>query len=321
MTATIGIDVSKGTLAVVRLAADGKVKHKSCANTAAGHALLVTWLARHDAAPLPVGLEATGGYHEDVAVALHAAGHHVSVLNPSAVAAYAQSQLSRTKTDPGDAWLIARYVQTHEPPAWIPAPAERRALQALVRRLEAVQEMRIQELNRSERVTTAAVRTSIDATLAHLDAQIALLRQAIRQHFDDHPTLRADRDLLTSIPGIGDTTAALVLSELLDPKRFTSARHVAAFSGLVPRLRYSGTSLHQRGHLSKVGSARLRHGLYWAAVTAIRCNPRFQHFAARLRGAGKVPLVIIAAVMRKLLELAYTLLRTRAPFDPTRVTI
>ena len=321
MTAAIGIDVSKATLAVVRVTPAGKRKQKRCANTAAGHAQLVTWLARHDATPQPVGLEATGGYHEEVAVALHAAGHRVSVLNPSVIAAYAQSQLTRAKTDPGDAWLIARYVQTHEPPAWTPPPAERRALQALVRRLDAVQDMRTQELNRREHVTTAAVRRSIDATLAHLDAQIAVLRRAMRDHFDDHPTLRADRDLLTSIPGIGETTAALVLSELLEPKRFTNRRQVAAFSGLVPRLRYSGTSLHQRGHLSKVGPARLRHGLYWAAVTAIRCNPRFQRFAARLRTAGKVPLVIIAAVMRKLLELAYTLLRTRTTFDPSRITV
>lgn len=318
MTGAIGIDVSKATLAVVRLTADGKLKQKSCANTAAGHAQLIAWLAHHEAAGWPVGLEATGGYHEDVALALHAAGYHVSILNPAAIAAYAQSQLTRAKTDPGDAVLIARFVQTHQPLAWTPAPAERRALQALVRRLESLQEMRTQELNRGERVTTAAVRASIDAMLAHLDTEITAVRRAIRQHFDDHPTLRADRDLLTSIPGIGETTAAIVLSELLDPKRFTNARPVAAYSGLVPKLRYSGTSVHQRGHLSKVGPARLRHGLYWAAVTAIRCGARFQQFAARLRAAGKAPLVIIAAVMRKLLELAYTLLRSRAQYDPSR---
>lgn len=320
MDQAFGIDVSKATLVVIRLGADGRQKRKACANTPAGQAQLLAWIAREAPGPQAVGLEATGIYHEAVALVLHAAGHHVSVLNPSATAAYAASQLARTKTDPVDAALLARYVLTQAPPAWTPPPPERRALQALVRRLDALHEMRTQELHRAEGATAPTVQASITATLAHLDAQIAALRAAIRTHFDDHPTLRADRDLLTSIPGIGDTTAAHILGELLEPWRFTSARHVAAFSGLIPALRYSGTSLHHRGHLSKQGPARLRHALYWPAVTAIRCHPRYQRFAQRLRAAGKAPLVIIAAVMRKLLELAYTLLRTRTSYDPTRVT-
>ena len=320
MELAIGIDVSKATLAVIRLAADGKLKSKSCPNTPAGHAQLLAWLAQQGPAPLAIGLEATGGYHDAVALVLHDAGHRVSVLNPAAVAAYAQSQLARTKTDQTDAARIAHYVQTQRPPVWTPPPVERRALQALVRRLDALQTMRIQELNRAELASTPTVQASITATLAHLDAQIAALQAAIRAHFDDHPTLRADRDLLTSIPGIGETTAAVVLGELLDPHRFGSARQVAAFGGLVPRLRYSGTSVHHAGHLTKMGSSRLRHYLYWAAVTAMRCNPRFQRMAARLRAAGKVPLVIIAAIMRKLLELAFTLLRTGTPYDPARAT-
>ena len=126
MELAIGIDVSKATLAVIRIAADGKLKSKSCPNTSAGHAQLLAWLAQQGPAPLAIGLEATGGYHDAVALVLHDAGHRVSVLNPAAVAAYAQSQLARTKTDQTDAARIAHYVQTQAPPAWTPPPVERR---------------------------------------------------------------------------------------------------------------------------------------------------------------------------------------------------
>jgi transposase len=316
MSNIVGIDVAKAKLAVVLITADGKVLHKSCANSAAGHADLLRWLARHAAPPLDVGLEATGGYQEAVAVGLHDAGHHVRVLNPSAVAAYAQSQLRRAKTDPTDAALIADYVRTQQPPRWVPPPPDARQLQALVRRLDALLEMQTQETNRRE-LAAPIVRPSIEATLAHLRDEIAAIKRQIADHINQFPTLRTQRDLIVSIPGIGDTTAAIVLGELLDIARFTSARHLAAFTGLVPHIRQSGTSLRGRGTLSKLGDGRLRKALYWPAITAMRHNAPLRRFAARLRAAGKPTMVVVAAVMRKLLHQIYGVLRSGRAFDPT----
>jgi len=278
----------------------------------------VRWLAQHTTGAVHVGLEATGIYHEAVALALHEAGYRLSVINPSAVAAYAMSQLQRAKTDPTDAATVADFVRTQTPPAWTPAPPEWRALQALMRRLEALHDMRTQELNRLEAtVHDGPVRTSIQTTLAHLEAQIRALKREIRDHFDQHPPLRAQRDLIVSIPGIGEQTAAVVLGELLDLKRFTSARHLAAFSGLVPRVRQSGTSVRGRGRIAKLGSSRLRKALYFPALTALRHNPTVRTFAARLRTAGKPKMVIVAAVMRKLLHLIYGVLHSGRAFSPT----
>lgn len=314
----LGIDVAKATLAVALQTAAGKWRHKQCANTAAGHGELLAWLETHATGPVHAGLEATGTYGEAVALVLHEAGHTVSVLNPSVMAAYAVSQLRRTKTDRVDAELIAQYIQAHRPPAWTPPPRELRVLQALVRRLDALQEMRTQEVNRLAAGPETAVRASIEATLAHFDAQIAQLHAQIRDHFDQHPPLRAQRDLLTSIPGIGETTAAILLGELLDIKRFQSARQVAAFSGVVPRLRQSGTSVRSRGALCKVGPGRLRKALYFPALTALRCNPTIRAFAARLRTAGKPKMVIVAAVMRKLIHLAFGVIRSGRIYEPSR---
>lgn len=315
MTA-VGIDVAKKTLAVDAMLPTGKRRQKACANTAAGHAELVRWLGKHAVAPVVIGLEATGGYQEAVALALHDAGYAVSVLNPSVIAAYGQSQLRRAKTDPTDAALIADYMRTQQPPAWTPLPRETRHLQALARRLEALLEMRTQEANRLD-LAAAVVRPSIDATIAHLDAQIAGVKRQMADHIDRHPTLRQQRDLVQSIPGIGATTAAIILGEL-DVKRFASARQLAAYTGLVPRVRQSGTSVRGRGVLVKIGAGRIRKALYFPALTAVRCNPSLVRFAARLRAAGKASLVIVAAVMRKLVHQIYAVLSSGRPYDPAK---
>jgi transposase len=316
MTA-VGIDVAKQTLAVDLLLPDGKRRQKHGANTPAGHAEVVRWLGRHAVGPVAIGLEATGGYQEAVAIALHDAGFAVSVLNPNVIAAYGRSQLRRAKTDRTDAALIADYMRAHTPPAWTPPPVEARQLQALVRRLDALLEMRTQESNRLE-LAAAIVQPSITATVAHLDAQIHTVKRQIAEHIDQHPTLRTQRDLVQSIPGIGETTAALVLGELLDITRFTSARQLAAFTGLVPRVRQSGTSVRGRGVLSKLGSNRLRKALYFPAIAAARFNPILAPFAARLRAAGKPKMVVVAAVMRKLVHQIYGVLRSGRAFNPSR---
>ena len=146
--------------------------------------------------------------------------------------------------------------------------------------------------------------------------QIARTEKLIRQHLDQHPDLRQQRDLLTSIPGIGETTAALLLAEVPHLKQYRSARQLAACAGLVPRERQSGSSLKGRVRLSKIGNARLRKGLYFPAVTALRCSSFFQQWASGLRERGKCKMSVIGAVMRKLLHVAFGVLKSGCPFAP-----
>ena len=145
-------------------------------------------------------------------------------------------------------------------------------------------------------------------------------RLQIKEHIDDDPDLRSNARLLESIPGIGAATAALLLAELGDMTRFSSARQVAAFAGLVPRLRESGTSVRGRSRLSKVGSSRLRKSLYYPAITALRFNPLIKSFGLRLSAQGKSKMLIVGAAMRKLLHIAYGVLKSQRPFDPAFCT-
>jgi transposase len=315
MDAVLGIDIAKAKFDVALQAADGRVRRKSCANSPAGFAELAAWLRRHGVAQVHACLEATGAYGEALATWLHDAGHRVSVVNPMVIHAFAASQLSRTKTDRTDAALIARFCATQHPTLWAPTPREIRELQALVRRLDALHEMRTQETNRlASGAATTAVARSITTVLETLRDEIAAVQQQIRDHFMQHPGLRTQRDLLTSIPGIGEATAATLLAELFD-KHYSSARQAAAFAGVVPRIVESGT-LRRPGRLSKIGSGRLRKALYFPALTALRCNPTLQSLRARLRAKGKVPMVIVGAAMRKLIHIAYGVLKSQRRYDP-----
>lgn len=316
MDAILGIDIAKAKFQVALLLADGKVRHKTFANGAAGFQQLAEWLQRYSLTGVHACLEATGAYGDALATWLHDAGHRVSVINPTIIHAYARTQLARSKSDRHDAALIARFTATQQPPAWTPPALEIRQLQALVRRLDALHGMRTQEVNRlAAGVPVDAVRTSIEAVLASLEAQIAHVQHLIRDHLDRHPGLRAQRDLLLTIPGIGEATAAVLIAELFD-KSYTSARQAAAFAGLVPRLVESGT-LRGRSRLSKVGPSRLRKALYFPAVAALRWNPTIRAVRVRLAAAGKPTMVIIGAAMRKLIHLAYGVLKTGRGYEPT----
>jgi len=107
-----------------------------------------------------------------------------------------------------------------------------------------------------------------------------------------------------------------LLAEIVDVTQYQSARQVAAYAGLVPRERRSGSSVRGRTRLSKIGNSRLRKALYFPAITALRCSEFFKEWAAGLRERGKCKMSVIGAAMRKLIHLAYGVLKTGQPFDP-----
>ena len=283
---------------------------------------LSAWLSQQGVGRAHACLEATGTYGDALAAYLNERGHVISFVNPAAITAFARSQLSRTKTDKADASVIASFCSERRPPAWRPPAPEMRELQALVRRLEALQEMQTAELNRlCAGIAVEAVRESVEELIAHLSEQIRRTEKLIREHINSNPGLKGQADLLDSIPGVGETTAAALLAEVPDILQYKSARQVAAFAGLVPRERQSGSSVRGRVRLSKIGNSRLRKALYFPAVTALRCSPFFQRWADGLRQRGKSKMAVIGAAMRKLIHLAFGVLKTGKPFDPEWVKI
>ncbi len=225
------------------------------------------------------------------------------------------------KTDPADALLIAEYAQRERPPAWQPPTPIARELQALVRRRDDLRQLAAREKARlAAPGLTRTTRQSIRRTMTFLAKEADRLQGQADALIAADETRTADRDLLLSIPGVGAATASTILGELPDPTHFASAQQAAAYAGLAPREYRSGTSVRRRTRLSKAGNARLRKALYLPALTAIRFNPLLKAFFERLVGAGKTKMQAVGACMRKLLMIAYGVLKNRAPFDPSWAT-
>lgn len=311
----LGIDVAKAKLDCALRRPDGKFRSKGVANTPAGFEQLLHWLAAQQAGEAHVCMEATGIYWEAVAQFLATRGLTVSVINPAQIRSYADTCLARSKTDRLDARLIAQFCSERQPEAWQPPSEAEQTLRALVLRLDALQSMHTQETNRLE-VAREAVRPGIRDHLDWLDREIKRLAQAIRRHIDSDPGLRDKARLLATVPGIGERTVAILLAFIGAPERFANVRKLVAFAGLDTRLHESGSSVRGKARLSKVGHAFLRKALYWPAVVALYCTAWGRPFKERLKGAGKPNKLIIGAMMRKLVHVAFGVLRSARPFDP-----
>ncbi len=310
----LGSDVAKAKLDCALLRPDGKWRQKVVNNTPAGHRCLLDWLTEQGVSQLHVAMEAPGSYWQEVAEFLAAQGVRVSVLNPAQVKAFATSRQVRAKTDRIDARLIAEFCRERRPLPWCAPPPSEQTLRALVLRLAALQAMRSQENNRLQ-VARATVKPGIERQLDWLDSQIEALIETIRKHIDAHPDLRHKRDLLDSIPGLGERTIAVLLAFVGSPERFNHARQAAAFAGLDPRHHESGSSVMARPRLAKMGHAFLRRALYMPAMVTVSKTDWGRRFRARLQAAGKPPMLIIAAMMRKLIHVAFGVLKSGRPFD------
>lgn len=317
----LGIDIAKATFDVVLLR-DSDSLSAQFQNEPVGFGNLQKWLERHHcdsknkALPLHACMEATGYYSMELAQFLHQQGYMVSVVNPMRIKAYAQSQLQRNKTDREDAKTIAHFCRTQQPETWTPPTENQRELQALVRRVEALKEDRQREQNRLETVKQfKTVSEAIESHLAFLNQQITTLQEKISDHIDKDPSLKGHYLLLLSIPGIGDTSATLLLAELPDVKQFDEVGQLTAYAGLSPAQHMSGSSVHRPAHLCKMGNVRLRRIFYMPALCAMRYNPVVSALVERLQEKGKKKMVIVGAAMRKLLHLVYGILKSGKPFD------
>ncbi len=310
----LGIDIAKETFEVALRVEEG-VRQGTFANDLPGYRKLADWLKKRKAEQVHACLEATGRYGEDLAQFLFESGHTVSVVNPLKIRAHATSQMARNKTDRLDAQLIADFCAKHRPPAWTPPAPEIRELQELVRQYDNLQATRQQVRNRlAAGLKSVVVQDQLKEQLAFIEHQIEELKRRLREHIQRHPQLKQRQDLLESINGIGEITAAKL--QALDLPRFEDARAVAAYAGVHPRQYTSGTSVRRKSKLCKLSDPALRKALYLPAVSAQRFNPVVRQFCARLAARGKCKMAVIGAAMHKLLTLAYGVLKSGKPFDP-----
>jgi transposase len=314
----LGIDISKATFDVALLN-DNKVKTKKFSNTSKGFCELKQWLQNKGIDNAHACMEATGGYERSLAQYLYDNSFKVSVVNPARIKGFSMSKLSRVKTDKADCELIAHFCQAMQLDLWQPTSLHIEELQQWVRRLDSLIINKNQENNRLDGAS-GAVAINIRTHIEFLNRQIKEVKRLISNHITTHKDLSDKSKLLASIPGIGEKTIEVILA-FLTVENFDSAKQIAAFVGLNPKPRQSGSSIHGVSRISKTGDSNLRKAFYMPAVVSIRFNPIIKDFAERLSGTGKSKMVVVIAAMRKLLHIIYGVLKNKTPFDKNIKTI
>ena len=319
-----GIDVSKNKLDVcwLRDATTNKVKTKVFANTQCGCEAMWDWMEKQagcQAADCLVVLEATGVYHEQAAYFLEAKGLQIRLAQPQQFHHFAASFGVRSKTDRRDSVLLSRYGAQGYGRPWVPERQAVRYLKALLSRLDALDQDLRREENRLEKAQISAVAElvceSIKAVLATLAEEKKRVERKLDEHMDNHPDLKHDEDLLKTIPGIGPVVSRYMLS-VIHGREFEKASACAAYLGLVPVVKESGTSVRGRAKLSKTGNGHVRAKLYMSAIVAIQYNPDAIRLYTRLLKKGKAKMSALGAVMRKLVHICFGVIKHQQAYRP-----
>jgi transposase len=316
--AIVGIDVSKETLDV-NCARGQRRQGKIFANTPEGWKLVLSWLKAMGSKQAHICMEATGRHSLGVALALHDAGHIVSIVNPAQIRDFARTKLGRNKTDKIDAALIREYAALFNPQPWKPPSLAMQRLCELQTVRAGILKNRAEWQNRIASGFGDSTATRLAAmTIEHFTTQLEAIDRAITETINPDIELRRRRDLLLSIMGVGETLAGVLLAEMPAPGVLRRSGQMVAYAGLNPSHYRSGSSIDRPTRISKIGNATLRSALDMPALSAMRFNPAVAALVARLKSAGRLkPKQIVVAAMRKLLVLCFGVLKTGKPFEPT----
>jgi transposase len=253
-------------------------------------------------------VEATGKLERSLVAVLAAEGLPLVVVNPRQVRDFAKALGILAKTDRLDAHVLARFGQATRPEVRPLPDAARYALAEMVTRRQQLVEMLTMERNRLGRSLPAVAR-QIEAHIAWLEQQLEYVDDDLKHSLEQSPHWQAQYDLLQSVPGIGPTTAAVLIALLPELGTLTH-KQIAALVGVAPFCRDSGLWRGQRTIWG--GRASVRATLYMATLVAVRYNVRLRAFYQRLVGVGKPKKVALVAAMHKLLTQLNAMLRDKA---------
>lgn len=259
-----------------------------------------------------VVLEATGGYERTLVADLAEAGQFVAVVNPRQVRDFAKGLGILAKTDRIDAQVIARFAHTVRPVPQVYSQRQEQLSELVSRRRQLV-EHRTAEMSRKRQGISPLVRQSIQQLIDALNKDIRRIDKAILKLVASDDDWRERFELVKTVPGVGDQTAATLLAELPELGRLDRQK-VSALVGVAPFNRDSGQFSGRRTIWG--GRASVRSVLYMAALSASKHNPVIRAFAARLKALGKPPKVVLTACMRKLLVILNTMVHQRQSWNP-----
>lgn len=302
----IGIDVSKSKVDVCCLPSETRF----VANEEEYEALIEK-LA--ELAPDLIVLEATGGYEKSITAGLADAGLPFFVVNPARVRSYAKALNFLAKTDAIDAYVIARFgLDVNLEPRSLDEPKSAE-MQAFLARRRQIVKMRVAEQNRFQQARVAKIRTEIKETIKYFTEKLKEIDKDIDSFIKQNPVWTEKQEILTSVPGVGDQTARVLITELPELGHLNRSQ-IARLVGVAPINQDSGQFRGQR-HIAG-GRIQVRCTLYMSCLTAIRINPVISVYYKRLTESGKKKKAAIVACMRKLIIMMNTMVKNKTHFSP-----
>jgi transposase len=322
----VGIDIAARSFTASSLKPENDPsKPKTYDQSPTGYAAFIKALhaTRFKPAQILIALEATSSYWVALAVTLHDAGYLLCVVNPANVHHHAQSDGRRNKTDALDAQLLADYAHSKRRhlQLWSPPPQIYHELRQRLVARDALMEMRVQTTNQMHAlaqwpVQVASVREHLQRVVTTLDGQLKQLEGEIKEVLQNGAWAESAAHLM-SITGIGLITACWLLVGTVNFTTCKSAQSAAHYAGLVPMKKESGTSVRGRPSIGHGGNGRVRTALYMATMSAVQHNVVLKEFYERLRGAGKPAKVARIAAARKLMHIAFAVVRKGQDFSPS----
>ena len=304
----VGIDIAKNTFDV-HVLPEKAARHFEY--TEEGIQACRQWLVAFH--PSLILMEATGGYEKQLARELFAAQFPVAVINPRQVRDFARAKGRLAKTDKIDAFIIAEYAQTMQPPAQEAMDELSEKIRALIARRRQLVNMCTQEKNRREHAFDDYISGSLSCFIASFEKALQEIDELIENHINGAPALKKKADLLVTAPGIGKSTAMFLVAELPELGK-VNRREIAALIGTAPVNRDSGTFRGKR--MTGGGRRHIRTQLYMPTLAAIRYNSVIRTYYQHLLKNGKVKMVAVVACMRKIITILNSMLMSNQPWNP-----
>ena len=323
----VGIDVSKDELVVSYGMMDGNFDSRMLSNTCfanqpAGFKKLLKWSNKLHSDPGEVVyvLEATGVYHEQLALYLHDKGCKVVVMLPNRAKAFMKTLSVKTINDKVSAQMLSQLGLEKKLDRWEPPAAIYRELKQLTRERDQLIGEQTQIKNQLHAEQSGAWPSSssikrMKSRLQLLAKQIEQIKDEIAQAVEEQPWLKQKIDTICTIPGVGLITAVTVIGETDGFHLIRNKKQLVSYAGLDVITKDSGISVKSKARISHKGNKYLRKCMHFPALTAIRSTPLMKALFVRLVSKHGIKMKAAVAVQRKLLILIYILWKNNQPFD------
>ena len=284
--------------------------------TPEGLAIFFQWAAGFvSGKDLHIVMETTGCYSQQLIDWINLSHPEVKVTieNARNIHAFIESLNLPHKTDKLDAQAIARFGTERQPHPTKRPSKTILTIRELSRERTALIKNRVELQNRRDTITSSVVRTINAQTIATLTMQIKKIEQEIKACIVEDEEILTEIHIMTTMPGVNFVSAYNILAEIGSLKQY-SVKELSAISGLAPRIRQSGSSVHS-SFMSRRSSGRLRQILYLDSLPGVPKIPVLQDFQQRLLAKGKKKMTVRCACMRKMLMMMRSMVVHNSPFD------